>query len=79
MSTFDYITEARSIGDSLGNAHSDWRERIDKAITAGSTGTEILMALRWTLAELLKAEPMLPIDLASRVKDYIMEANKLLK
>ena len=79
MSIIDYITEARAIRDELGNNLSEWRVRIDESIAVGSTGTEILMAIRWNFAELLKAEPMLPVELASRVKDYIMEANKKLK
>ena len=79
MSTFDYIAEARAIRDALGNDHSDWRRRIDDAIAAGSTGTEILMAIRWNLEALLKAEPMLPSELVSRIKNYIVEANKLLQ
>jgi hypothetical protein len=79
MSTFDYISEARAIRDALENSHSDWRERIDESIAVGSTGMEILMAIRWNFTELLKAESTLPVELASRVKNCIAEANKMLK
>jgi hypothetical protein len=78
MPTFDYIAEARTISDALGDDLADWRARIDEVITTGSTGTEILMGLRWNLAELLKATPTLPPDLVTRIKDYLLAANKLL-
>lgn len=78
MHTFDYIAEARAISDALNDDLADWKTRIDDAITTASTGTEILMALRWNLAELLKANPTLPPDLIMRIKDYLLAANKLL-
>ncbi len=79
MSSFDYIAEARAIRDALvGDDLSDWRTRIRGAIDTGSTGSEILMAVRWNLVELLKAEPKLPADVTARIKDYILAANKLL-
>jgi hypothetical protein len=79
MSKFDYISEAQVIRDQLvGEQLSNWKKRIDEAIEDGATGTEILMALRWTMAELLKASPNLSSDVVARVKDYVIEANKLL-
>jgi hypothetical protein len=79
MSSFDYIAEARPIRDALvGGDLSDWRTRIRGAIDTGSTGSEILMAVRWNLVELLKAEPKLPADVTGRNKEYILAANKLL-
>jgi hypothetical protein len=78
MRSFDYIAEARAIRDALvGDDLFDWRTRISGAIDTGSTGSEILMAVRWNLAKLLKAEPTLPADVADRIKDYILAANKL--
>lgn len=78
MKSFDYIAEAREIRDALEDGLADWKVRIDEAISAGSTGTEILMAVRWNLAELLKARPDLPPNLVTKIKDFIMAANKLL-
>jgi hypothetical protein len=52
MSSFNYIAEARAIrGALVGNEFSDWRARINDAIDTGSTETEILMAVRWNLAD----------------------------
>ena len=80
MSThsFDFIAEARSIRDDLDDEHYEWGVRIDDAITGGSTGTEILMMLRWTLAELLKSRIPVPAVQAQRIKAFIAEANKVL-
>lgn len=61
---FDPYVEARALGADLGQAgREDWETRIDNAIAGGATATEILMALRWTLAELVKTEPQLPPEL----------------
>ena len=52
MSSFDYIAEARAIRDALvGDDLSDWRTRIRGAIDTGSTGSEILMAVRCNLVD----------------------------
>ena len=78
MNSFDYISEARAIRNALDDELTDWKTRIDDAIAAGCTGTEILMAVRWNLVELLKAKPDLPLNIVSRIKFYIIAANKLL-
>ena len=78
INSFDYIADAHAIRDALDPDLADWKTRIDDAIAAGSTGTEILMAVRWNLAELLKAKPNLPVNIVMRIKDYVMAANKLL-
>jgi hypothetical protein len=78
VNSFDYIAEAHAIRDALGDDLSDWKTRIDDAMAAGSTGTEIIMAVRWNLTELLKAKPGLPAEFVAQIKDYIVSANKLL-
>ena len=79
MSNFDYISEAQVIRDQLvGDQLLIWKKRIDEAIEGGATGTEILMALRWNMTELLKSNSNLSTGVVIRVKDYIIEANKLL-
>jgi len=79
MSNFDYILEAQAIRDQLvGDQMLSWKMHIDEAIEGGATGTEILMALRWTIAECLKENPDIIPDVVARMKDYIMNANKLL-
>lgn len=80
MSNFDYISEAQAIRDQLiGDQLSIWNTRIDEAIEGGATGTEILMTLRWIMAELLRTSPCLSNDVAVRVRDYNMKVNKLLE
>jgi|GEM_PF-5922258 len=78
MNSFDYIAEARDIRDELGEDLAEWKARIDDAIAGGSTGTEILMAVRWNLAEMLKAKHRLPVHVVMRINDYVIAANKLL-
>ncbi len=39
---------------------SVWAERLADCISAGATGTEILMGMRWALNELKKNEAELP-------------------
>lgn len=79
MTNFDYISDAREIRDSLeGEPLARWRQEIDDGIDAGSTGTEILMAVRSTMAKILQSESSLSPALQARIKDYVMAANKLL-
>ena len=79
MSSFNYLTEACAIRDAwVGDNLSDWRTRISDAIDTGSTGSEVLMAVRWNLAELLKAEPSVTTDVSGRIKNYLLAANTLL-
>jgi hypothetical protein len=63
MSTLDYYAEARKISANLKSIgrETDGRKLLD-AIDAGSTGTEILMALRYHLTNLLK-DKNLPVDI----------------
>ena len=34
-----------------------WAERLDDAVIGGATGSEILMAIRWNLQQMLASEP----------------------
>jgi hypothetical protein len=79
MDSFDYIAEARAIRDALVDDDlSNWRTSISDAIDTGSVGSEILMGVRWNLAELLKAKPALSAGIVSRIRDYILAANRQL-
>jgi hypothetical protein len=54
MGNPDYYGEARSIATKLfERGEFDWSERIEDAISGGSTATEILMRVRFCLQELL--------------------------
>ena len=78
MNSFDYIAEARSIGSLLNGNLAKWKFQIDDAIANGSTGTEILMSLRWNFNELLRTESEIPTNLVDQIKNYILIADKLL-
>jgi hypothetical protein len=72
------MAEARSIRDALGDDLADWKQGIDDAIAAGSTGTEILMALRWNFDELQRTKAVLSNDLVARIKNFISVSDELL-
>jgi hypothetical protein len=78
MQSFDHIAEARLIQDDLASEFPLWKLRIDDAIESGSAGTEILMAVRWNLMELLKTNPTLSEKTLAHINGYIDAANKLL-
>jgi hypothetical protein len=62
----DYYAEARGIEQALAaTGRGDLASRIRDAILAGSTGTEILMGLRWTLREIISSEA----NLHARIKE----------
>ena len=53
----DYYAEAESVCEELeGAGRSDVADDLRAAMEAGSTGTEILMALRWKLEQSLASE-----------------------
>ena len=55
MNVYDIYEAARHIVQELTEqGMSIWADRIEDAIASGSTGTEILMAVRWNLQELQK-------------------------
>ena len=53
----DYYADGHEIAERLvERGHREWSERITEAIESGSTGNEILMALRWQLGNLMGAD-----------------------
>ena len=79
MNDFDYIKDAKEIIGQLSSPElASWKEKISDAIDYGSTGNEILMGVRYNLAELLKSDLKLSPMLQQSVSDYIASANKLL-
>ncbi len=69
---YDYYAEARMLSDKLNQDNlCEWAKKILNTLEEGSTSTEILMMLRWTLSSFL----------ASRTgsEDTIEHAEKLHK
>lgn len=48
-----------------------WKSRLIDAIEGGSTGGEILMAIRWNLQESLHEEKELPVTIRQRAEELI--------
>jgi hypothetical protein len=59
MSNFDHYAAARELVSRLAQAgYADEAMAIQTAMEDGATGTEILMALRFRLAEIIKQVPL---------------------
>jgi hypothetical protein len=64
-----YYRDARLIQEQLSEAgHPDWALQIDDAIEDGSSASEILKALRTTLAQILDQNLGLPTQLESEIQ-----------
>jgi hypothetical protein len=68
--TRDYYGEARALGADLWEAgFKEWADKIESVIQSGSTATEILMGIRWTLGQMTSSESGLPASLFRRAVD----------
>lgn len=66
--TRDYYADSRALGSDLWEAgYKVWADKIDAVIDGGSTSSEILMGLRWTMDQLVAEEPGLVGVLEQRV------------
>jgi hypothetical protein len=66
----DWINEARAIADELKITGFEKEScRILDAIDSGSTGGEILMALRWNLEEILKSSSLFDFGLRGQIEE----------
>lgn len=76
----DIYADTRRFADNLTAAGVlAWPQRLRDAIAAGSTGTEIVMGIRWTLTQMLSAVPSLPVNLVEQARRIIEEASALLQ
>lgn len=74
----DYYAEARALAAALAQLDQDSdTDQIHNAIAGGSTGTEILMALRTTLSQLL-GNPALPNAIHNQARDLRDATNQAL-
>lgn len=59
MSKFDYYAAARDLITRLdSDGHGEYASKLRSAIEDGATGTEIFMALRFHLSEILRKIPL---------------------
>lgn len=76
MNNSKIIDDARSCAEQLKTAGlSDWEKKIVNAIESGSTGGEIVMALKWNLQELLKLQTNLPAPTRELAQKIVYEIN----
>ena len=80
MSHYDHYSVAKDIARRLAEAgHPDWKERLEDAMAAGATGTEICMALRWNLRNLLRSKIKIDTETRAQVNELISKLNSALK
>jgi len=76
----DHYAEARNLAAKLAErGYGSWSRRLTEVIAAGATGTEIVMGLRWTLAQLLETEAALPAGLREEATDLHGALDRLLR
>ena len=76
----DYYAEARALAAKLTErGYGGWSEQLTGAIAAGATGTEIVMGLRWVLAQMLEKEDGLPADLREEAGGLHRGLDRLLR
>jgi hypothetical protein len=56
----------------------DWSERIEDAIAGGSTGTEILMRIRFCLRQLLESDALTQ-EVAPTVRQLVAQLDEVLR
>jgi hypothetical protein len=75
--SIDYYAEAEAIAQILaGHGLSTEATSLRDAIESGSTATEILMALRWRLSELVRTGSLPDEFTENRTRKLIAELNK---
>ena len=81
MANFDHYKEARELAEELRKEKLEhFANRITKAMEEGSTGTEIFMALRWNIEQLLKTQELsYPKSIKNRANRLYMELDKALE
>ncbi len=67
----DYYERAHAVSAALDDAGSPWAERIEDAIRYASTGTEALMAVRWTLVQALADEDPVPLEVRGDMRSLV--------
>jgi hypothetical protein len=80
MRTYDYHSVAFEIAQNLRKqGQAEWAAKLEEAIQFGSTGTEILMALRWHLQQFkLQGEKCTP-ETEYLIEELLRELDKQLK
>lgn len=75
----DYYADARALAELLrGEGFDDWAVRLNAAITASFSATEILMALRWQAQQLGAAGLPLSGATQSQLESLLAELDRAL-
>jgi hypothetical protein len=76
---YDVYAAARALRDELDSSgHRDWSGEIQDAVEGGSTGTEILMRLRWVVTRLASALHAESPRAAAQAREIETEINRLI-
>ena len=78
--TRDYYADARAIAKCLADAgFAREASSIIDSLAAGSTGTEVLLELRWALQQIAKAARPVDPDVDAKIRDLIAAITLALK
>jgi hypothetical protein len=70
----DYIKETEELIAQLRLYGRDSEAmRISDALCIGSTGTEIVMSLRWVINELLQGSTEIPIEIQKKMRNIVLQ------
>jgi hypothetical protein len=76
----DYYAEADALaGKLVDRGYGTWAEQLTDAIAADATGTEIVMGLRWVLAEMLQKAGDLPADIQQQATGLHKGLDRILR
>jgi hypothetical protein len=78
--TFDVYEATYDLGrDLASNGHTEWAARLSDAIEAGSTGTEIFMAIRWVIQQLRDEVAELSLQQRAKAEEIVAYINDSLR
>lgn len=77
---YDYYRTAKDIANQLASVgYQDWAIKIKDAIASGSTGTEIIMALRWNIKKIKESNLEIPLAIKNLIEEFLVYVEEVLK
>ena len=77
--SFDFYTyNDELISDLQKQGLDGWAAKLDHAVAAGATGTEILMTIRWELLQFLKTKPECKGGTLALIDEMLRELDQVL-
>lgn len=79
MKTPDYYSDAFDLAQALaGQGYPEWGAKLRESVETGFTATEILMALRWTVNNILSSKIAIDAPTRKRLEVFLNDLAKTL-